>query len=344
MAWEHRADMDVAHALVEGWLLAQQRPSQVGHYRASPVSIPGIGLQAVVTPEQHLGILLPVGPDVDGAVPVALRRRPDGVLFAAIEHLSAGNDTLRCIVVWFCDSALEDAFLGFCAAFIERLSNGEPVIGALESCYHDFRRLLSGRLESDRTVVLGLIGELLLLADLTTQDPDAASTWVGPEGGRHDFRRGQVAIEVKTSLRSASQNLRIRVNALDQLEPPEGGTLFLHVVQLEVAQGGATSIASLVSRIRATASQEGTARVVNMLQARGVSPDLAQPAFMVLARRTYQIGKDFPQLTTARLKEGRLDTGVSNVSYDIELSVAEPWRVVPYAVYSILELPEKMDD
>lgn len=330
--------MDIATALLDGWSLAAQRPAAHGMYRMAPIEEGALRLGAIITPEGDRGLLVGLA-EGDRGVPESLRPRPGAKLAAVVENLSAEGAKTRALVIWFSDGSLQEAFLGFCGALVERVAGGVPVLRALERCYLDFRRLLAGHKEVERSRIVGLVGELLVLADLSANDPMAAMSWVGPEGGRHDFRRGKVAIEVKTSLRQESQSFAVRIAAIDQLEPPEGGTLYLHAVKLEMGEGAAVSVSSLLGAIRASASPQAMARVEWLMESLNVPLDLEAPRFTVGARRTYEVRPDFPRLTNDKLVAGRLDPGLSHVSYELDLAHAEQWRVVGHVLNSILAEP-----
>jgi hypothetical protein len=151
---------------------------------------------------------------------------------------------------------------------------------------------------------------------------------MGPSGGRHDFRSGLTAVEVKTSLRSASQAPRVHVSALDQMVPPEGGRLFLHLVRLERSEGGDISIGALVECIRARLSPAGIEHFNEQLhRVLGTPATLTGPTFSTLETRTYEVVAGFPCLTPDSLVGGMPPLGVVSVSYDIQLDAAGSYQV-----------------
>jgi len=145
---------------------------------------------------------------------------------------------------------LDSVFTDLVSEVLERLKNGTSPAEAVRGTIRDFRDLILAKPRRDVSVgeLCGLIGELLVLERLCESSPDGVSAWTGPYEQRHDFRKGARAIEVKASMRSDSSH--IKVNGVEQLKPPEGGTLNLVHVRLERSEGAALTVQSLYSRLR----------------------------------------------------------------------------------------------
>jgi hypothetical protein len=94
----------------------------------------------------------------------------------------------------------------------------------------------------------GLFGELLFLERLILAGvPHAVSTWVGPDRQAHDFRRGDVEFEVKTT--SGAKRVHT-INGLGQLTPSVDCSLYLISLQTTDAGTGGASLPELVDRVR----------------------------------------------------------------------------------------------
>ncbi|MDQ3768027.1 MAG: PD-(D/E)XK motif protein, partial [Actinomycetota bacterium] len=77
---------------------------------------------------------------------------------------------------------------------------GEETSAILDVLERWRRFLVSAAGPPGRDRLAGVFGELLVLLDLVTSDPRRrVDAWVGPFGSRHDLRRGDLAIEVKTT-------------------------------------------------------------------------------------------------------------------------------------------------
>jgi putative PD-(D/E)XK family protein DUF4420 len=113
---------------------------------------------------------------------------------------------------------------------------GQTALGAFESAIRRWLELTSRiQLLSDEQQ-LGLQGELTFLhALIKTQGTQAVVAWTGrdphlPE--RHDFRLGNVDIEVKATRGSRRQHI---IHGLEQLQPSKGHTLYLLSLRFEGA-------------------------------------------------------------------------------------------------------------
>jgi hypothetical protein len=98
----------------------------------------------------------------------------------------------------------------------------------------------------DRSRVVGLVAEMVVLNRLLDMSPSAWRCWRGLVGDRHDFRARDVSLETKTSLGAGSRE--VTINGIDQLEPPAGGSLHLAHLVLEAVEGGLLTVASLGDR------------------------------------------------------------------------------------------------
>lgn len=184
---------------------------------------------------------------------------------------------------------------------------------------------------------MGLLGELLVLNLLLARNPGAWRCWTGPTGARHDFRAGDVAVEVKTAVRA--QKRTIEVSALDQLAEPEGGALLLAHHVLEHDAGGHLTIPDQADRaIKAADDKEGLA---SMLAHAGYVPAFRERwaafRFSLLESGFYNVDDRFPRLVPASFRETELPNGVSHLRYRVDLDFADECRVAGDELQSFLE-------
>jgi hypothetical protein len=216
---------------------------------------------------------------------------------------------------------LEHVFAELASDILRRISNGEAPGSSVETTIADFRSLLSNSNDDNVTdqALLGLIGELLVLRKLAGYSPSAVDGWTGPLDQRHDFRRGTFAIEVKTSSRSDAR--RVTISSIDQLEEPADGTLVLIHVLVEPAAGGSVSVASLFSSLVALGAS--THELRERLAKMGCSdPNAAtwnRTSFELQGLTGYSVIDGFPRITRSQFKAGQIPSGVSAITYTIEL-------------------------
>jgi hypothetical protein len=175
----------------------------------------------------------------------------------------------------------------------------------------------------------GLIGELAVLRECFERmsPADAVVAWRGPLNAPQDFAFSDMLIETKTAGPTA---LRVRISSADQLDAPYSPQLILALVLLapaavDIASG--FSVATYVEEISASlrpyphAAEEFASR----LRAAGYSghPDYAKERFRIDGIRYFIVSHGFPRLVRSDLM-----AGITDASYDIELSAIAPFETV----------------
>lgn len=316
-----------AGLLKTAWALAAQRPPAGDRMRVAPVVEQGLRIFATFTDDGYRGLLLLPERREVLAIEAGLREQAGATLVAEVAHFSGSEGAVGHGIHVRCrDHALDEAFAMFCALVCIRATSG-PVGPALSSSFEEFRALIGASRTRVKPDAVGLVGELLWLDRLLAITPAAVRSWMGPSGGRHDFRSGQTAVEVKTSLRSESQATRVRITSLDQLVAPVGGRLFLHAVRLERSDNGEIGQRTLVDGIRTRLSGGLLQHFESQLAAIGYPGNALDDAFSVLSQETFEVRERFPRLVPESLVGGTLVAGVTAVSYEVLLDLALTFRV-----------------
>jgi hypothetical protein len=216
---------------------------------------------------------------------------------------------------------LTEVFDHFVVAVVERLDGtASPVSVVLEIVERWRRFLVSPAGPPGRDLLSAVYGELVVVRDVVLVDPQRrVDIWAGPFGGRHDLRRGHLAIEVKTT--RAHTGRVVTIHGEDQLEPPDGGSLHLHLVRLEEVPEGGGSVSSIVDELLAAGAPSGG--LFDAITAAGVSPaDLASAAevrFDVRERLTFPVDDEMPRIVPDTFAAGRRPTGVVDLVYRLDL-------------------------
>ena len=173
---------------------------------------------------------------------------------------------------------------------------------------------------ASRAHLVGLIAELILVAEVVSRDPARRiDFWVGREGQRHDLRRADTAVEVKGTVAATGRS--VSIHGLRQLEPPSGGSLYLGFVRLEQVAGGTLTIDVLVDRLRALGLPSHA--VYSGLDERGLPPGTAdERAFELIEWKLYPVGPDFPSVVPALFPSGEAPSGLEEVRYTVDLDGA----------------------
>lgn len=176
-----------------------------------------------------------------------------------------------------------------------------------------------------REEVIGLFAELWFFKKwlLPQMKPsNAVSSWRGPYGSRHDFEWSGQSIEVKVTTSSRG---RIHfINGLEQLSPPEGGSLQLFSLRLKEEGGGANTLPGLITACRDALAEnpDSLASFENSLASVGYSPahdsDYEKMRFRIVDEALFDVRDPFPRITLDTFSEG-VPSGVGVVRYEINL-------------------------
>jgi hypothetical protein len=156
----------------------------------------------------------------------------------------------------------------------------------------------------------------------------AVEGWKGGQKAHQDFQFLSGAIEVKTT--TAKQPQAVRITSERQLDDSAWSPLFLHVLVLEIREGGAATLPILVESLRSQLVTHQSVREVfeDALLAYGYMDSHAGlysgNGYLVRAAHWYRVMKKFP-----RLIESALPTSVGDVNYALSLAACEPFLVVP---------------
>ena len=275
----------------------------------------GAGVYLGLDDERRPHVLLATEDDVVPASDVA-------TLDLGFRTLVIGGAPTRFLDVACLFETLAEVFDYFVVAVTERVA--EPSISpaeAVREVLEQWRQfLIAGAGPPGRDRLAAVFGELIVVLDLVRAGGGGRiDAWVGPFGGRHDLRRGAIAIEVKTTRSHTSRG--VTIHGEDQLLEPDGGVLFLHLVRLEEVPDGGRSVASVVDEILAAGAPARS--VFEALAAAGVPvADLAAAGnvrFDVRERITFPVDGATPRIVPASFVGGERPVGVTDVAYRIDL-------------------------
>ncbi|MEQ8372602.1 MAG: PD-(D/E)XK motif protein [Roseibium aggregatum] len=289
-------------------------------------------------------IRLAVGPNGEARLllPLAGAERVSGIdvgsaLAVTVSTFMLGERAQRYLDLVCLSRDLEHVFGEVVDEILSRVTATEGCIDAVRTTLHDFRSLLAERpsIEIERSRVVGLVAELLLLNRVLDVSPSGWQSWRGPTGDRHDFRTAGLSLEVKASMRSGSAS--VSINGLEQLEAPAGGTLHLAHFILEPVSGGLLTVAGLGER--ALARSNNPAGLRELLAAIGCTDvrgeEWNRQAFRIESEKLYKVEGSFPRIVPSSFQHARAPAGVAEVNYNVDLSLASSCLCSP-AEFQIL--------
>lgn len=290
-------------------------------------------VRIAIGPQGEPRLLVPVGRPDSGNTSAGSRN-----LFLARSSFRSSGKLEHFIDITLRNPRLTRVFTELVEEILKRLENGEGPETAVHGTIKDFRNLLARTPEGDIPVTKlgGLIGELAILERLTAMRPEALDGWTGPIGQRHDFRRRNIAIEVKTSLRSDAAH--ITIHGPEQLLPPSDGRLILAHVRLEPVDGGALSVAELHQAIIEHGADELflDERLAELGCRDPHAEEWNATRFAAEGIDFYAVSTGFPSVTPASFPGSILPPGIVTLTYEIDLSTARGHLLDPAQTDSVL--------
>jgi hypothetical protein len=288
-----------------------------------PVTSESRSLSVAVDHSGHRHLLVPIH--------THRRVRPglDGPVLRLVKRALEDEETYQTYADLAClRTDLNDVFTELCVDVLgatqDLPNNPTKALYRVLDRWKDLFRVQGVPLGPDQ--LAGLFGELTVLERLLEQDPSAHRIWRGPEGHRHDFTAGSIAVEVKAT--TSSEGRRPRIHGLDQLETPEGGALYLAWFRLQrkSVDNGGIAFVDLVEKVLRLCDDEGT--LLDLLATVGYRPSDSDRyhdvRFAISEERWYRLGPDFPGLTGQALTEAGVPISILDVEYTIDLSGETP--------------------
>lgn len=231
------------------------------------------------------------------------------------------------------DPASRQMFQLVTTEIVKAVRTGIAPADAVESTLARWRRFWASVPEAGLTLdqIRGLFGELWFLRFwLMPRDVMHVNHWRGPEGARHDFQWPGHAVESKAT--NSVRGHVHRINGVDQLTPPDGGTLHVFSLRVRDEPSSMNSLVALIEQVRdAVAGKPALADRFDLGLARaGYSPAHAdryrEPRFFITDERLYRVGDGFPRLSKESFVHG-LPPGIERVEYDLNLEAADAFCV-----------------
>jgi hypothetical protein len=148
------------------------------------------------------------------------------------------------------DACHEGMFSSLCAAVLnsvveQRRLPWEAVSSTMRAWQSAWKASPSSM---EKSVQIGLYGELMILEHIMLPAIGARAVrhWSGPDRERHDFVGERMHMEVKATRRRRHEH---EISRVDQLQAPEGRSLYLASVMLEESAAGAGTLATRIDAV-----------------------------------------------------------------------------------------------
>ena len=247
-----------------------------------------------------------------------------------LRTLSDGGAQHRFVALLCLRPRLTEVFATLADEVLARLATAQKRPDAVcRQVLDDWRELLERELNQGLSLEkrVGLFGELWVLRQVAAISHKAVNCWVGPTGARHDFMIADLALEIKAS--SSRRGRFAEIHGVDQLEPYPGTELYLCFVRLERVPAGGQSIPDVVGEILASgvSSSELWKRLWLVGYDETQADQEAAERFRVVEERYYLVGPEFPRIIPASFVGERAPSGVTKLTYEIDLSLDRPQAI-----------------
>lgn len=218
-------------------------------------------------------------------------------------------------------------------SIVDQLKSGASFRHAVSEAIVSLKDLLASRTRLTEEKILGLLGELLVLAHTidVLGEKLAIEAWLGPHAEEHDFAFKTFDAEVKTTRSESRTHL---IGSETQLEPEPARSLYLVSIQLTragLAEQGFT-LRSMVADVRARLDQ--TLRTFDAalegLGWRDADADLYSVRYQQRSTpRAYLVDDGFPAITSQMLDQVVPQrANVASVTYRVNVSDLEYSSIV----------------
>jgi hypothetical protein len=320
------ADLDAAWRAVD-------TPAVAGGLAGKPAPglDPELGVLLALDSRQLRHILIPVDEAAEPPATVATKG-----LEVTVDDLQADDRPPRRYLDIACrDTTMHANFTVVAAEIVEELGaeagNSRKILERILARWRWFWDTPPEGLTDAEAV--GLFGELWFLEYWLDPIDDAVlQAWTGPNRDRHDFKWPAASVEVKATRARSDGSASHRISALEQLEDPERGQLYLFSLRVRPDPIAAHSLNASVERIRRTLSDR--AELLHAFDERlallGYGPvhrDRYDAPIRVVAEELFRVDGQFPRLTRSSFVEGEVPSGVDRIGYDLELVACVRWRI-----------------
>lgn len=217
-----------------------------------------------------------------------------------------------------------EIFLVLCKDLIAAASlknNSGEVIDEIFKRLNQWKQILSENIVRTFPLQLemGLLGELFCLTEKIIPlygVNEAVRNWTGPDFEKQDFILDDKIIEVKTYMPSKGKS--VRISSAEQLFFNKNIPLYLNALALQKSDSGIT-IENLIEDVLENTdltienAKLFELKLINYGYFKELYKDTIN-SFKIYDNEVYFIEEDFP-----RIKSEEIPTGISNISYDIDL-------------------------
>lgn len=237
----------------------------------------------------------------------------------------------RSLVLTTASVGIERPFATLCSELIDPGIDGaarNAILTDPVAWWKKWKELLGNRNIDAR--IYDVLGELCVLYQLLQSGEEAS--WNGPNGASYDIETDNRFVEVKSTLSSSKRE--ITVSNQFQLDPP-GKPLNIVLCAFEPTVQSGVSINIMIAKFEEIGYNVGL--INQKLSELGFEGGMSSrnKTFILHEMLKYTIGSDFPRITPESFVGGVLPTGITKITYTVDLSGMPSEAMVQGANYDI---------
>ena len=233
-------------------------------------------------------------------------------------------------IIIFCkEKTLDDTFTYLTRLIIKNIDDSlSPTLAtkeAIEQVKKIFQSL--GKLPPESEIV-GLIGELFFIDQVTKLRSNLWKGWSGPEDKIVDFSFGKIDVEIKSS--SYSGEDKITINNLKQLEYIKNRSRYLLYSRFIKDPEGDLSVPDLIDNIFSQIDDKDSfrAKKLSLTKYKIQDKDLwLERRYSYLDTRIYKVEEKFPRINSESFKNDKIPDGINKITYDLALNTVSEFEV-----------------
>lgn len=232
------------------------------------------------------------------------------------DEYSIDDSNVKCLVMTSSIERSRNEFAIFCTSFVDPGKNGserKKIVSAPVEWWKRWKTLIGNSISEK--MPYAVLGEMLMFNYFLSKGEKAL--WGGPSSASHDIVSEVADYEVKSTL-SKSEEI-VHISSPFQLQR-SSKRLFLYYCKFEENMNG-ISINDCVERLVLNGSLRDEINTKLDRLGYSIGNSARDQKYIVHEINEYEVDDDFPQITPADFKDGKMPVGVKHLSYDVDLGL-----------------------
>ena len=236
------------------------------------------------------------------------------------------------------DTSLNEIFIFFTSRLIDFISDGSTPTMATKEAINEVKKMIrgGGPLPPENEII-GLLGELLFVEQITKTNPSLWEGWYGQDKKIKDFSYGNLDVEIKSSSYSGEET--ITINNLKQLELIPDKSLFLVHFIFNSNPLGKYSVPYLVDKISSQVDdKEGFKERISQSKYKEDDREKwSEKKYDLTKSSLYEVNDSFPRINRQSFKNSKIPESISKITYELSLNSVIGFKVDIEKIFQLLK-------